>query len=115
MPSPLFGRYAAVGFEFTGSVLAGFFVGRAVDAHFGTHGVALWICFFLGISSGFWLLVRAARQLEKAAEADDEQERREAERAKLVRRLEQVERDIDEAESDASSDRGASKGPRSDG
>lgn len=95
MPSPLFGRYAAVGFEFTGSVLGGFFIGRAVDAHFGTHGVALWIGFFLGISSGFWLLVRAARQLEKEADNDEKREREEDDRAKLLRRLEQVERDIE--------------------
>jgi hypothetical protein len=67
MPLPEFGRYGAVGFEFVASVGVGFFVGRAVDSHFDTHGVAMWIGFFLGVLSGFLLLVRTARELERDA------------------------------------------------
>lgn len=72
MPLPEFGRYGAVGFEFVASVGVGFFVGRAVDSHFETHGVAMWIGFFLGVLSGFLLLVRTARQLEHDAAKDDD-------------------------------------------
>jgi Putative F0F1-ATPase subunit Ca2+/Mg2+ transporter len=72
MPLPEFGRYGAVGFEFVASVGVGFFVGRAVDSHFETHGVAMWIGFFLGVLSGFLLLVRTARQLENDAAKDDD-------------------------------------------
>ena len=111
MPSPLFGRYAAVGFELTGAVLGGFFIGRAVDTRFHTHGVALYVCFFLGISSGFWLLFRTARQLEKDADASEKKEREEDDAARVQRRLEEVEREIDrEAEK---KDEGAiSRSPR---
>jgi len=100
MPSPLYGRYAAVGFELTGSVLGGFFIGRAVDARFHTNGVALYIGFFLGISCGFWLLFRAARQLEKDAAEDEKKEREEDDAAKLLRRLEQVEREEEKTETE---------------
>ncbi|MGH7286196.1 MAG: AtpZ/AtpI family protein, partial [Polyangiaceae bacterium] len=103
MPSPLYGRYAAVGFELTGSVLGGFFIGRAVDTRFDTHGIALWIGFFMGVSCGFWLLVRAARQLEKDAEADEKKEREEDDAAKILRRLEQVEREIGDGDRDSDS------------
>jgi Putative F0F1-ATPase subunit Ca2+/Mg2+ transporter len=72
MPLPEFGRYGAVGFEFVASVGVGFFVGRAIDSHFETHGVAMWIGFFLGVLSGFLLLVRTARQLENDAAKDDD-------------------------------------------
>ena len=70
MPSSSFGRYGVIGFEFAGSIGVGFFVGRAVDAHFHTGGTALWIGFFLGVLAGFALLVQAARGLENEAAKD---------------------------------------------
>jgi Putative F0F1-ATPase subunit Ca2+/Mg2+ transporter len=71
MPLPDIGRYGAVGFEFVASVGAGFFIGRAIDQHYATGGVAMWIGFFLGVLSGFLLLVRTARALESQASKDD--------------------------------------------
>lgn len=99
MPLQEFGRYGAVGFEFVASIGVGFFVGRAVDSHFETHGVAMWIGFFLGVLSGFLLLVRTARALEKESANDDASESAAPapplnEDAKLKRKLESVEADI---------------------
>ena len=71
MPLSQIGRYGAIGFEFVASVGAGFFIGRAIDDHFETHGVALWIGFFLGVLGGFVLLVRTARALESDSSSDD--------------------------------------------
>jgi F0F1-type ATP synthase assembly protein I len=99
MPLQEFGRYGTVGFELVASIGVGFFVGRAIDAHFGTHGVATWIGFFFGVLSGFLLLVRTARTLEKESAKDDASESAahgapldEGER--LKRKLENVEADI---------------------
>jgi hypothetical protein len=102
MPLPQFGRYGAVGFEFAASVGAGFFIGRALDSHFQTHGVAMWIGFFLGVLSGFMLLVRTARQLETDA-AKEEQDTPPLNEAptqgdRLQKKLEDVEAKIAEDE-----------------
>ncbi len=104
MPLPQFGRYGAVGFEFAASVGAGFFIGRALDTHFQTNGVAMWIGFFLGVLSGFMLLVRTARQLESDAAKDEQSapplNEVRAPDDRLQKKLEDVEAKIAEDEAD---------------
>jgi F0F1-type ATP synthase assembly protein I len=94
MPLQDFGRYGAVGFELVASVGVGFFVGRAIDSHFETHGVALWIGFFLGVLSGFLLLVRTARALESESAKDDASSPPAAAKNSLHEKLEDVEAKI---------------------
>jgi len=108
MPSSQIGRYAGVGIEFSASIAAGFFIGRAIDSHFQTKGIATWIGFFLGVLSGFLLLVRTARQLEKDSVDDGQAGAKVSAPAKklvseddqLTRKLEAVEKEIadDDAE-----------------
>jgi F0F1-type ATP synthase assembly protein I len=103
MPLQDIGRYGAVGFEFVASVGAGFFIGRAIDQHYATNGVAMWIVFFLGVLSGFLLLVRTARALESQASNDDAASNISASanpteisaEDRLKKKLEAVEADID--------------------
>ena len=103
MPLPQqIGRYGAVGFEFVASVGAGFFIGRAIDNHFQTHGVALWIGFFLGVLSGFLLLVRTARQLESESAKDPYSEPAppQSDEDRLRKKLEAVEKKIADDDAD---------------
>ena len=107
MPSSSFGRYGVIGFEFAGSIGVGFFVGRAVDAHFHTGGTALWIGFFLGVLAGFALLVQAARGLENEAAKDEAEETRANDATRLQKKLESVEHDIADDEASAKKDDGS--------
>ncbi len=106
MPSSSLGRYGVIGFELAGSIGVGFFGGRAVDEHFHTNGIALWIGFFLGVFAGFMLLARAARGLEREAAKDELDESRANDASRVDRKLEAAERD-------AAADEAAEKGPRS--
>lgn len=64
------GRYAVVGFELAGSIGVGFFGGRWLDAHFGTH-LFVWIGLVVGTFAGFRTLFVTARDAQKALDAED--------------------------------------------
>ena len=56
---------AAIVFEFTGSVLAGVFVGYLLDRYFGTEPVLLIAVTLASVIGGFWRLVQVLRRLER--------------------------------------------------
>src|SRR5258708_26574393 len=100
-PWKAYGRYGTVGFELILSIAIAWYVGHWLDSKFFPGRWYLTLIFTLGgVYTGFRALWKTAKRMEAEMEAMDESERKEREerldRAIVRRRLEQVEREIDE-------------------
>jgi ATP synthase protein I len=69
------GSYATVGLELALSVLAGLFIGRWLDAKFGTGGwlTAIWLGF--GVAAGARAVWRALQRANREAEEEERKDR----------------------------------------
>ena len=65
-PIVRYGRYGAVGFEFSGTIAAGAIIGWWVDAKFGTQPYALVLMTLLAVVGGFIRLVQVVRRFERS-------------------------------------------------
>lgn len=69
-----FGRYGSVGFELIASIAVGYYGGRWLDGKFGTRWIAA-IGFLLGVYTGFRVLFRTAKTMQKDIEREEAMER----------------------------------------
>jgi hypothetical protein len=102
-PWKAYGRYGTVGFELLLSIALGWWLGHWLDSKFFPGRWYLTLVFTIaGAYAGFRALFKAAKKMESDMEALDREEARERDRriekAMIRRKLEDVEREIDEAE-----------------
>lgn len=69
-----YGRYGAVGFELLASIAVGYYLGHWIDGKLGTRWIAL-VGFLLGCYAGFSALFRAAKQMQRDIEREEQLER----------------------------------------
>lgn len=100
-PWKAYGRYGTVGFELLLSIALGWWLGHWLDSKFFPGRWYLTLLFTLaGGYAGLRALFKAAKKMESDMEALDREEARERdrniERAMIRKKLEEVEREIDE-------------------
>ena len=72
-----YGRYGSVGIELVLSILIGFYGGRWLDTRFGGgRGWLTLVGFVVGVYAGFRQIFRASKEIERAADETDRDERR---------------------------------------
>lgn len=69
-----FGKYGAVGFELLASIAVGYYLGLWLDRKFGTRWIAF-VGFLVGCYAGFRALFRAAKQMQRDVEREEQLER----------------------------------------
>jgi F0F1-type ATP synthase assembly protein I len=63
-------RATVVGFELATAIVVGFFGGRWLDRHLGTHFL-VWVGLLLGVFAGFRTLFVTAREAARALDEED--------------------------------------------
>jgi ATP synthase protein I len=58
-------RYAAIGWEFTGPMIAGAIIGHYLDAYFRTDPWLTLVMFMLGMLAGFYRLIQGLSAMQR--------------------------------------------------